>query len=207
MNQGFGRVAGWLWAAALAGLGLLLGGCESTGGAQVTGPPSPIDSAPLGIDTLSVGDRVIVIITDVPTAYSPQDQRIREDGTITLPLGVTVKAAGKKAGDLATEIHDEYVPKYFVRCTVSVKPEERVFYVGGQVRAPNRYVYVGEMRVMQAIKVAGDFTDFAKKTNVEVTRARGGKPMIVNCKKAMKDPKYDIPIYPGDQIYVRQRYL
>jgi polysaccharide export outer membrane protein len=201
-------------------MGLLVGGCESSGGAQTTGgpgsrPPTAIggprqlastDSPQVGMDDLCVGDRVTVIFTDIPVGYGPIDQRIREDGTITLPLGVEVKAAGKKAGDLAVEIHDLYVPKYYVRCTISVKPEERVFYVGGQVRLPNRYVYAGEMTLLRAIKVAGDFTDYAKKTNVEVTRAGGGKPKIVNCKKALKDAKYDLPIYPGDQIYVHQRF-
>jgi len=159
------------------------------------------------MDDLCVGDKVFVIITDIPVNYGPLEQTIREDGTITLPLSIQVKAAGKKAGDLATEIHDLYVPKYYLRATVTVKPEERVFYVGGQVRQPNRYVYAGEMTLLRAIKVAGDFTDYAKKTKVMVTRAKGGKPLIVNCKKAINNPKYDVPIYPGDRIEVPQRVI
>lgn len=156
---------------------------------------------------MCVGDRVTVILSDTPVAYPPIDQPIREDGTITLPLGIEVKAAGKKAGDLATEIRELYVPRYYLRMTVSVKPEERVIYVGGQVRLPNRYVYAGEMTLLRAIKVAGDFTDYAKKTRVKIIRARGGKPEIVNAKKAIKDPKkYDVPIYPGDTIDVPQRF-
>lgn len=220
MNHGSRKAIGWLWAAGLAGIGLLMGGCESLGGRDPAGGPggglpataggpgqlASTNSAPVGMDDLCVGDRVTVILTDIPTNYGAIDQQIREDGNITLPLGVVVNAAGKKAGDLAVEIRGEYVPKYFVRCTVSVKPQERVFYVGGHVRLPNRYVYVGEMTVLRAIKVAGDFTDYAKKTNVEVTRAGGGKPLKVNCKKALKDAKYDIPVYPGDQIYVHQRF-
>jgi len=220
MNHGSRKAIGWLWAAGLASIGLLMGGCESLGGRDSAGGPraglpattggpgqlASTNGAPVGMDDLCVGDRVTVILTDIPTNYGAIDQQIREDGNITLPLGVVVKAAGKKAGGLAVEIRNEYVPKYFVRCTVSVKPQERVFYVGGHVRLPNRYVYVGEMTVLRAIKVAGDFTDYAKKTNVEVTRAGGGKPLKVNCKKALKESKYDIPIYPGDQIYVHQRF-
>jgi polysaccharide export outer membrane protein len=206
MNWGSSRAIGWLWAAGLAGIGLLMGGCETPGGAQTTGGPTPTNRAPVGIDDLCVGDRVTVILSDILTNYGPIDQRIREDGTITLPLGVEVKAAGKKAGDLAAEIQREYVPKFFVRCTVSVKPEERVIYVGGQVRLPNRYVYAGEMTVLRAIKVAGDFTDYAKKTQVKVTRANGAKTEIVNCKKALKNSKYDVPIFPGDTIDVPQRF-
>ena len=75
----------------------------------------------------------------------------------------------------------------------------------GQVRKPDRYEYLSTMTVLQAIKAAGDFTDYAKKTVVEVTRANGTK-IIVNCKKAQKNPRLDIPIYPGDSIYVPVRF-
>jgi len=216
MNRGDRRASGWLWALGLAGIGLLLGGCESPEGNQSTAslPPAassgPVqvastNSPPVGMDDLCVGDKVTVTLSDIPVNYGPIERQIREDGTITLPLEIEVKAAGKKAGDVAAEIHDLYVPRYFVRMTVSVKPEERVFYVTGQVRLPNRYVYAGEITLLRAISVAGDFTDYAKKTKVKVTRAKGGKPLIVNCKKALAEPKYDVPIYPGDKIYVPQR--
>jgi protein involved in polysaccharide export with SLBB domain len=81
-----------------------------------------------------------------------------------------------------------------------------VFFVGGQVRKPDRYLHNGDLTLLGAIKVAGDFTDYAKKTAVEVTRADGTR-IIVDCKKAQKNPKFDIPVYPGDRIYVHPRWL
>ena len=130
------------------------------------------------------------------------ERRVREDGTITgLPMNQTIVAAGLKVGELEKKIRELYVPKYYKRMTVQVQVRQRMFTVGGYVRAPGRYPYMGEMTVLQAIRVAGDFNEFAKKTEVRVTRA-DGTVIIVNCKKALKDPRYDIPIYPGDDIYV-----
>jgi len=61
--------------------------------------------------------------------------------------------------------------------------------------------------VLKAISVAGGFTEFANKTNVEVTRINGEKPIIVDCKKALRIHKLDIPIYPGDHVFVRKRWM
>lgn len=159
----------------------------------------------LSSDVIRVGERVIVILADTPQPYPPMDKRIAEDGTISLPLEVTVTAAGKKASELELEIRKAY-GKYFNRITVQVKVEEKTFFVGGQVRKPDRYLYNGDITVLGAIRMAGDFTDFAKKTGVEINRADGTQ-VIVDCKKARKNPKYDPPIHAGDKIYVPQRYF
>lgn len=201
--------------AVAVGCALLLCGCSGTGGGQpgasqyrpVTGSSAgPADhTASLSRDIIRVGDRVFVRLADIPNPPDPIDQRVREDGTITLILGVQLQAAGKKAGELETDIYNAYVPKYYNRLTVSVKTEERVFYVDGEVRKPDRYIYAGEMTVLKAISTAGGFTEFAKKSKVEVTRASGGKPVVVDCVKAMRNPKLDISIYPGDRIFVHKR--
>lgn len=154
-----------------------------------------------------MGDKVDVIFTDLPQNDLPGiTQTVPEDGRLTLPMGVTVVAAGKKAGELRDAIHAEYVPKWFKRLTVAVRLDDRFIYVGGQVRRPDRYVFSGDMTVLAAIKVAGDFTEFAQKSDVKVTRADGTE-FIVDCKKAIKNSKYDTRVYPGDSIYVKQRVI
>lgn len=203
--------------AVLLASALLLCGCSTaTGGGEASTPhyvPPTGASQSAGADSLAysspdiirVGDKLTIRLTDIPNPPDPIDVRVREDGTISLILGVQIQAAGKKAGELETEIHQQYVPKYFQRLTVNVKCEERVFYVDGEVRKPDRYIYTGEMTVLKAISTAGGFTEFAKKNRVEVTRANGGKPLVVDCVKALRNPKLDIPIYPGDRIFVHKR--
>ena len=62
------------------------------------------------------------------------------------------------------------------------------------------------MTVLKAIQSASDFTDFAKKKKVQLTRSNGRKKETINCEKARQDPKLDLPIYPGDNIYVPRRF-
>lgn len=203
-------VRGAWWCALAALLATLSCGCESPN--QRGGSVAPLqgtgaaETSPLSADAVRIGDKVEITFSDIPEVYPIMVQRVREDGSITLPLGVRVEAAGKKATELQDAIVNAYVPKYFKRLSVAVRLEERVFYVGGQVRAPNRYVFLGEMTVLGAIKVAGDFTEFAKRTAVKVTRADGTE-IKVDCKKALKNSKYDLPVFPGDKIDVPRRVL
>lgn len=187
---------------------LVFTGCRST-----DVPPFSSD-APSGSlsqnagdsDVFAVGNIVTVTFSGVSELLVPHEETIKEDGTITLTLIGAVKAAGKSAGELQKEIHDRYVPKYYnANLTVTVKSQMRVYYVGGQVKAPGRQEYIGTTTVTKAIQSAGDFTDFAKRTAVELTRAGSKKPIKVNCKKALKDPRLDLPVFPGDKIHVPQR--
>ena len=185
---------------------LLLAGCGPKGGP----PPSrggfgeTNRTAAAGIDVIRVGDRLRITFTDIPTQYPPLDQQVRDDGSISLPLNQRVIAAGKRVAELEAEIHRLYVPKFFRRMTVNVQLQERVFVVGGQVRQPGRFAYIGEMTLLDAIRVAGDFTEFADRTEVQVVHS-DGKVVVVNCKQAQEDPRYDVPIYPGDKIFVPRR--
>ena len=113
-------------------------------------------------------------------------------------------AAGKKIGELEQELHSRYVPKYFRRLTVTILSDTRYFTVSGQVRKENIIPYRGELTLLEGIAAAGGFTDFAKKTKVQVTRANGDI-FHVNCNDAQKNPQLDLPIYPGDQIFVPRR--
>jgi polysaccharide biosynthesis/export protein len=150
---------------------------------------------------LDIGDEVIVIYSD--PALQPHDERIKEDGTVTLQLVGTVKAAGKTPGQLQKELQALYVPKYYQpgRLTVTVKTQDQYFYVGGEVRSQGAKVYPGAMTVTKAIQTAGDFTDFANKKKIRLTRA-DGTTITVNWKKANQDPNLDPPVFPGDRIQV-----
>jgi len=156
-------------------------------------------------DIFGLGDQVIVIFSD--TSLQPHEERIKDDGTITLHLIGTVKAVGKSPGELQKEIQELYVPKYYQpgRLTITVKSQERAYYVGGEVRNPNRYIYSGAITVTKAIQTAGDFTDFANMKKVRLTRA-DGKNITVNCKKAQEDATLDPPVFPGDKVHVPRRF-
>ncbi|HMP81302.1 MAG TPA: polysaccharide biosynthesis/export family protein [Verrucomicrobiota bacterium] len=158
-------------------------------------------------DKFTVGDFVTVTFSGVGTPPQPHEEQVKSDGNVTLPLIGAVKAEGKSPGELQLDIYNRYVPKYYTVSsgfTVTVKPKERVYYVGGEVKMPGPKMYLGKTTVTKAIQTAGDFTDFANKRSVKLTRADGTK-LTVNCNKAIGNPALDPPVFPGDQIHVKRR--
>ena len=193
--------------------GLFLGGCASEDSssqsfaeiAGVTGSgTNNAFATPNGAETLHTGDPLFITFSDLPNPPPPFTVRISEDGTITLLWNQTFIAAGKTRGELEREIRGRYVPQYYRDLTVTITQPERWYFVSGEVKAPNRYPYVGTTTILKAIASAGDFTDFAKKNGVKLTRTDGSSSTI-NCLKARGDPRRDLPVYPGDTIFVPRR--
>jgi protein involved in polysaccharide export with SLBB domain len=99
------------------------------------------------------------------------------------------------------------VPDWYPHITVTVVPLARYFFVLGQVNnaGGGRILYTGPITLLGAIGAAGDFTPFADKRHVKVIHG-DGTIETVNCRKAIGNPKLDIPIYPGDKIQVGRRF-
>lgn len=191
-----------LFASGLLLASLSLAGCAS--------PPKPIDTLAASdtqpnaeVARFHVGETVSVSFSGTPDQVLPHEEQIKEDGMITLPLIGSVKALGKTAGELQNEIHNLYVPKYYVRLNVVVKAGDLIYYVRGEVRNPMRQAYLGETTVTKAITTAGDFTDFASH-NVWLIRANGQR-IKVDVDKALENSAFDPQVYPGDQIVVPRR--
>jgi polysaccharide export outer membrane protein len=171
----------------------------------IPGSPAPSGAVDLSSSILQKGDTVTISFSDIPPPGIPErKERIPDDGKLTLPFNVVVHAEGKTAFQLEREIEKQYVPRLFVRLTVSVKPEERYYFVGGEVKINNRQQYIGRMTVLRAIDTAGGFTDFANRKKVEVRRP-GGKKLNVNWYDAVKDPSKDPEVFPNDQIIVHKK--
>ncbi len=188
--------------AALLHLSGLLTSCSLfDGSTKNTGPlPGPVKTS----ETLNSGDLVTIVFSDTPTATLPFEERVKDDGTITLLLNQTFQVAGKSRSTVEKEIRARYVPAYYVNLTVTVKPQERFYYVNGEVKMPSRQPYPGEITVTKAIATAGGLTDFAKHSKVRLTRA-SGQSINVDYDAALEDSKKDLPVYPGDKIDVPRR--
>ena len=202
----FGACVRWMGCAALA---VLLAGCGGTGGAETNSSAGTTGRAnqrsnPVLVDALRKGDLIQIVFSGIPSPPANLEERIKEDGTINLQLVGNFLAEGKTPGQLQKEIQDAYVPKYFVRLTVTVKTERRLFYVDGEVRGPDRFVYEGEITLMQAIAAARGFTDFAARGRVELVRSTGER-LVIDARKAKDNPKLDVLILPGDRIFVPRR--
>jgi protein involved in polysaccharide export with SLBB domain len=180
----------------------MLAGCFTD--SQTNKVPPPHDPTQ---DKLQAGDRIKVQLLGTLEEVKIDDQEINAEGNIVLTYLNIVGAAGKSPSQLSQELTEKYRKGYFPNVTVTVTPVARFFFVGGQVNnnAGGRILYAGPIRVLGAIQAAGDFTPFADKRHVQITRV-DGTIFKVNCVDAIKHPEKDLWIYPGDRIYVGRRF-
>ncbi len=170
-------------------------GCET---------PLPGKSVVCTSDEIRLGDTIAVsfFVPGSVESIGDKEYQIRSEGIINLPLVGNVKVIDRKFGDVEKELQKLYVPKYYTSISVTVKPRERFYSVGGEVKAPGRQVYLGETTVVRAIVTCGGFTEFASRRKVQILRANGEKELI-DCKQALENPrKFDRAICPGDHIEV-----
>ena len=86
--------------------------------------------------------------------------------------------------------------------------EKEVFYIRGEVTKPGAYLLESGMTVLKAISLAGGFTQFANRKQVDVLRAGGSgvqSKSTVNVKAIEDGKKEDLPIRPNDTIIVPRR--
>ncbi len=133
---------------------------------------------------------------------------VRADGKISMPLIHDVPVVGLTPIELKEEI-TKRLSKFVENPTVSVIVEEinslKIFIVGN-VNQPGVYEIDREINVLQAISMAGGFTEWAKKSKIKIFRKHGGveKVIKVNYNKIIsgKHPELNIPLQPGDSIVV-----
>lgn len=147
---------------------------------------------------LGIGDRLRV------TVFGHDDLsgefEVSSNGSITLPLIGEVGAANLTLTELEQKITGKLRPDYLKNPQVSAEVlNYRPFYIIGEVRNPGDYPYVGGMRVVNAIAMAGGFTYRADEDGILVTRAAGDGTQV--------EVSADAPIYPGDVIEVPERFF
>jgi polysaccharide biosynthesis/export protein len=132
---------------------------------------------------------------------------VRPDGKISLPLANEIEASGKTAAELQQEIVDR-LRKYVTQPVVSVMVKQinsMKISILGEVRKPDVYRIKNRVTVLDAIAMAGGFTDLARPTRVIVIRntATGPQKIRINVKQVVTGNDHT-PIYlqPMDTVYV-----
>lgn len=86
--------------------------------------------------------------------------------------------------------------------------EKEVFYIRGEVTKPGAYLLESGMTVLKAVTLAGGFTQYANRKQVDVLRAGGNgvqKKVTINMKAIEDGKKEDWPIHADDTIIVPRR--
>jgi polysaccharide export outer membrane protein len=133
---------------------------------------------------------------------------VRPDGRISLPQVSELDATGKTAAQLQVEITKQ-LQRYISEPSVTVMVKQinsLKISVLGEVRKPDVYRVKNRVTVLDAIAMAGGFTDLARPNKVVVLRTTptAQQRIPVDIKKLVADPK---PFYlePGDTVYVEGR--
>jgi polysaccharide export outer membrane protein len=167
-------------------------------------PPNPATEEPFRIGREDV--------LDVSVWRDPELSRVvpvRPDGFISIPLAGEIQAAGKTPAELAEEIRVRLSPLVQEpRVTVMVREVNSArIYVTGEVARPGAYPLRGRVSVLQAIALAGGFTDFADHDGIVVIRkgTPGQGPIPVRYTELLSsregvDP--DLLLVPGDTVVV-----
>ena len=132
---------------------------------------------------------------------------IRPDGRISLPLANELEASGKTAAELQAEITTR-LSKYVVQPVVNVMVKQvnsLKISVLGEVRRPDVYRIKNRVTVLDAIAMAGGFTDLARPNKVIVLRntAAGPQRIRINIKQLVDDDsKSPFLLQTLDTVYV-----
>ena len=134
---------------------------------------------------------------------------VRPDGKISLPLVGELEVTGKSANQLQVEIEGR-LQKYVSQPVFNVMVKQinsLKISVLGEVRKPDVYKIKNRVTVLDAIAMAGGFTDLARPTKVVVLRnsPAGQQRFLINLKDVTERQAQPFYLEPLDAVYVEGR--
>lgn len=197
-----------------------LTGCHGNGAADAATAGSGTPAASLGSAAGAAGQAPgpsvafregdMVRITFDATTNMNTVVKIQIDGNITLPLVGDVKATGKTASELRTDLMKAYSSLLKgEEITVALAAGSSSFYISGAVLRPGRFSMDRPMTVMDAVMEAGGFDlSRAKPSAVTVFRIEEGKQKSyrIDMKKVLQGRQQDLfYVKPFDTIHVPEK--
>jgi len=136
--------------------------------------------------------------------------RIPESGSFDFPLAGTVKAAGVSAPDVEKQIAKVLNERYVNEANVTVFVKEfnsyRISVVGAVSKPGTVVLKKGNCTLVDALAEAGGLTDTAAReiyvTTADSSGVRQTRPVNLNPLLEGGDLSLNVPLRPGDSIYV-----
>jgi polysaccharide export outer membrane protein len=142
-----------------------------------------------------------------------QDVIVRPDGKISFPLIGDVQAAGLSITQLDKEITErlrEYIRYPEVSISIKKIGGKRVV-VLGQVENPGVYSVTGTERILEAIGLAGGFTEDAVASSVVLIRGGYESPQAkrINLTRAINrgDMRLNVTLESEDVVFVPKKFI
>ena len=139
--------------------------------------------------------------------------QVSPEGYINFPFIGEIKVDGLNIFTLATKISSKLKEGYLKEPNVTVLVEEFVskrIFVLGQVKKAGSFPIRRRMSVIEAISLAGGFTNLADLSNVVVTRKGGDgreKRFVVDIKSIVNGAKENFYLDAGDIVFVGERFF
>jgi polysaccharide export outer membrane protein len=135
------------------------------------------------------------------------DLVVRPDGKISMPLIQDVVAEGQTAADLANTIQQRLLA--FIKepqvSVIVLQVNAPKYFVIGNVTKPGTYSLRSETSILQALALAGGFTQFASSRSIKLIRNTAGKQEVrkVNYNKMIDESgEGNYILKSGDTIVV-----
>lgn len=167
---------------------------------------------------LRAGDLVSIIVFDEPDLNV--QGKLDPDGVIIVPLLGRTSLKGSTLRDAEAQLEKAFIDEEYLiqpQVTISVTQyAERVFYIFGEVASPGAKTFPPgrqSLDILEAISMAGDFSQYAKKSEVTLRRPIKGtsseEKFVLDLEKLMrgnrKGEQESMSILPDDIIYVPER--
>ena len=172
--------------------------------AALTRPGSPASAAE---ENYRLGPEDVIHISVWGNQELTMDVVVRPDGKISIPLVQDVKAEGLTAGELADVIHQGLLA-YIKDPSVSVIVKQvnaSKYYIMGYVNKAGTYPLRGDVTILQAISMAGGFTQFASPRKIRLVRMKESRQevRVLNYYRMIdKGGEGNYLLKPGDTIVV-----
>jgi polysaccharide export outer membrane protein len=155
------------------------------------------DSNAYRVDT---GDRISVTVYQEPD-LSVQGVRVKDNGTIALPLLGDLQVAGLTSRELRELIVERLLDGYLKQPSVAVSIDGyRLYYIKGEVNRPGGYSFLDGLTVAKAVALAGGYTVRASERSISLIRESDPE-------NPMESVGPNTAIIPGDIITVGESFF
>jgi polysaccharide export outer membrane protein len=180
--------------------------------ATASTPARPAPARPASVPTQTpeyvIGPEDVLDIAVWDNVQLSRTVPVRPDGRISLPLLDDVQAAGLTPMELRANLEGSlkrYIPEPNVSVIVRDVQSQKVT-VMGEVRQPGRYELRSRATVLDALALAGGFTEYAARGRILVLRRNGESTRQVTfaydriASGSIGQPNFDLE--PGDIVLV-----
>ncbi|MEM8689358.1 MAG: polysaccharide biosynthesis/export family protein [Pseudomonadota bacterium] len=201
-----GHLSGKAWAACI-GAALLLAGCNgNVDNALLNTTPQGqnglIIEPTAGTDTqyrMGTGDKIRLKVYGEPELSG--EYVIDGAGVVNIPLIGSVRAKGNTVQQFQERVVAAFKNGYLNDPKVAAEVlNYRPFYITGEVKQGGQYPFRSGLTVQDSIAIAGGYTYRANVDKVYIRREGRDQEIAVSLKQR-------VPIVPGDNIRIPERYF